>query len=164
MSILPSALFSTPKNSFKMAAVNIDSVQLYQPPFINPLFGSGKRTASPHIDPKPRVAALPKKGSKVLESAGVTARGGGNNFGLEHDSGQYDKVTDKDYLPTIEELLRPTWRKEILTQEPLNAEHADQQFFNKSSSSINIIHSQLADSLGSQGTGATPLCYKQAAS
>jgi hypothetical protein len=121
MSFFCSALLSTPENSCKMAAVNMDSIQFYQPPFMNPWFG-GKRTASPYIDPKPKVAAHCKKGSEVLKSVGITARGRWGNFGLEHNSGQDDNVADEDYLPTIEELLRPTSRKENSTQEPPNAE------------------------------------------
>jgi hypothetical protein len=40
MSSFRSALFSTSKNSFKMAAVNMDSIQFYQPSFITSLFWS----------------------------------------------------------------------------------------------------------------------------
>jgi len=76
-----------------MAAVNMDSIQFYQPPFMNPLFG-GKRTALLYIDPKHQVAAL-RKGTEVLESAGITARGGGGDFGLEDDSGQDENVTER---------------------------------------------------------------------
>jgi hypothetical protein len=78
---------------------------------MNLLFG-GKRTASPYIDPKPQVAARRKKGSEVLEPVGITTRGGWGNFGLEHDLGQDDNVAVEDYLPTIEELLLATSRKE----------------------------------------------------
>ena len=91
----------------------------------------------------------------------------GRDFGLEHDLGQDYNVADEDYLPTIEELLRLTSRKENSAREPPNAEHAvqkaDQQSLDSSSISVSTEQSRLAYSLGSQGTDATPLFYKQAA-
>lgn len=110
---------------------------------MNLLFSS-RRTASPYINLKPQVAAHRKKGSEVLESTGMAARGRGGDFRLEYDSGQGNNIANDDYFPTIEELLHPTSREEDSIQEPPNAEHAvqeaDQQFVDCDSSFISIIH------------------------
>jgi hypothetical protein len=102
---------------------------------MTPLF-SGKYTASPCIDPKPQG----KKGSLALESASITAQER-SDFESQHDlSRDYDTV-DEDYLPTLEELLRPTLRKQDSIREPPSTENtlqrADQRSLDGSSGSIN---------------------------
>jgi hypothetical protein len=67
-----------------MAAVNMDSVQFYQPPFMAPLYGR-KYSASLHIDHEPPAAPRYKKGS--LESFSVVALDGWDDFGSQYNSG-----------------------------------------------------------------------------
>ncbi len=136
-----------------MATVNMDSIQFYQPPSTNSLL-SGKCTGL-------------QKGSQVIRSPDVMARDGGCAFRTHHNSDRGHNVAKEDFLPTVEEVLRPALRKEQLRREPANAEHTlqrtDQQSLDRSSSSMATIQSRFVEDLGSQGRAA-PLSYKQAAS
>lgn len=99
-----------------MATISMDSVQFYQPPFMKPLFGR-KHTTSLHIDYEPSAALRHKEGSQVLLD-------GWGDFGPQYNSGRDMDAVSEDDLPPLEEILRPTSRKEVLIDEPEKSKHA----------------------------------------
>lgn len=135
-------------NSSTMATVNMDSVQFYQPPFMKPLFGS-KQAAPLHIDPKHPAAPRYKNGSQVFLD-------GWGDFGSQYNSGRDQDAVSEDDLPTVEELLCPTLRKEISIEDPEDPKHALQTANQRSPRGnggyINAARSRLVDLGDSHGT------------
>jgi hypothetical protein len=61
---------------------------------------------------KPPVVSRHMKGSQAPESIGVIALDEWGDFESQHNLGQDQDAASEDDLPTLEELLRPTLRKE----------------------------------------------------
>jgi len=80
------------------------------------LFGR-KHTTSPYIDYEPSAALRHKEGSQVLLD-------GWGDFGSQYNSGRDIDAVSEDDLPPLEEILRPTLRKEVLIDEPEKSKHA----------------------------------------
>jgi hypothetical protein len=127
---------------------------------VTPLFGK-KYTTSLHIDHEPPVGPR-YKGSQVLESFGMPALDGWDDFGLQHNLGRDQDAVSEDDFPTLEALLRPTLRKQISKATKHTLQTADQRPL-LSSSHVNTAQSEFKDLGDSQGTGinSTPPLAKQ---
>lgn len=72
-----------------------------------------RRQENQYVDPKPKVPAFHMEENVVSKSTCPTAQGRESDSGSNHNSHCDDDMDEDDYLPTLEELLRPTLHEQV---------------------------------------------------